>query len=262
MCTDKTTHLCAIGLVVWCLGASAESAVAQEWEWVVAPYVWASDTSVDVFVNNEPVFGADLSFSDLIDKIDMALQLHVEGRRDKFGFFLDLTYLDLGETTTTPANPPLPGDTVIDTDIELTMIEAGGTYWPSGELSGLSLLLGVRVIDLGVDVIITPPSPSPLSGTRVQSSVTLTDGFAGLRYVAPLGQRWILTLRGDAGAGDSDLTWNASAILGYQFGKNNRYNMLLGYRHLVIEFEDNIDGVRVEVEQTMSGPEVGFAFRF
>ena len=260
MRTDKTTSLYALGLAVCYLGAPAESAVAQEWEWAVAPYVWASDTSVDVFVNNDPVFGADLSFSDLLDTLDMGFQLHVEGRRDKFGFFLDLTYLDVGETTTTPANPPLTGGTVIDTDIDLTMIEAGGTYWPSGESQGLNLLLGVRVIDLGVDLIITPPAPLP--STRVQSSVTLTDGFAGLRYVAPLGQRWILTLRGDAGAGDSDLTWNASAILGYQFGKNNRYNMLLGYRHLVIEFEDNVDGVRVEVEQTMSGPEVGFAFRF
>ena len=226
----------------------------------MAPYVWASDTAVDVFVGNEPVLGADLSFSDLLDKLDMGLQFHVEGRRSKWGLFFDLTYLDLSESMTTPANPPLPGGTVIDTDLDITIIEAGGTYWPSGEYYGLNLMLGVRVIDLGVKLTITPPSP--LMAVRVDSSGSLTDGFVGVRYLTALSERWSLTLRGDAGAGDTELTWNASALFGYHFGQNDRFNILIGYRHMEIELKDTVDSTRVEIDLTMSGPQVGFGFRF
>ena len=61
------------------------SAIAQDREWIVVPYLWGADTSVDVLVRNDPAFGGDLDFSDLVDKLDVALQLHVETRRNHFG---------------------------------------------------------------------------------------------------------------------------------------------------------------------------------
>ena len=114
----------------------------------------------------------------------------------------------------------------------------------------------------GVKLAITPPPSSPLMAVRVDSSGSLTDGFVGVRYLTPLGERWSLTLRGDAGAGDTELTWNASAVLGYHFGQNDRFNILVGYRHMEIELKDTVDSTRVDTDLTMSGPEVGFGFRF
>jgi len=247
-------------LITGYLGAAASPARAADWDWILTPYVWGSNVKADVFVKDEPVFGQDLSFSDLIDNLNAGFQLHFEGRRSKAGFFLDLTYLSVSDSETTPANPPLPGGTVLGVDIDTTLFEAAGFYRPSGETHGLDLLLGIRVIDLKMELDITPPTPLP--STRIDGSGTFTDAFAGLRYSVPLGQRWTLAVRGDAGAGDTDLTWNVSGLFAFHFGKDNRYNALMGYRHMEIEVEETSGAITVKTEVTMSGPIAGFAFRF
>ena len=235
------------------------SAHAAEWEWILTAYLWGSDTSVDVFVSDEPVFGGDLEFSDLLDKLEFGAQSHFEGRRGKGGFFLDATFLHATDSQIIEAQPLLPGGTEVRTDSKLILVEAGGSFRPGGGAHGFDLLFGVRVIDIDMDIDITPPQP--LMPTRVSASDTLTDGFVGMRYVGPLGEKWLYTLRGDVGAGDSDRVWNLMGILGYSFGKNGRYVALVGYRHMVAKYETT-DVVTVETEVTMSGPMAGFAFRF
>jgi hypothetical protein len=214
-----------------------------------------------VTVNDEPVIGADVGFSDLLDKLDFAAQGHFEGRRGKAGFLLDLTYLSLSDSGTTGPRPPLPGGTTVDTDVDTTLFEAAGFYRPLGESHGLDLLLGVRVMDFEQTLDIALPSPSTVS-TRVDVSETYTDGFAGLRYRAPLSANWSLVLRGDVGAGDTEFTWNAVATAAYGFGATGRNTLLFGYRHLEIELEGSDSAADVETELTMSGPIAGFAFRF
>jgi hypothetical protein len=257
----RKSELFAIALLVAGLGAMASPARAAEWEWTLAPYMWGSDIALDVSVNDEPVIGGDLGFSDLLDKIDFAFLGHFEGRRGKGGFFLDAIYMDLGDHQTTVARPPLPGGTEVRSDVKQTLYEVGGFFRPSGDTHGLDLLFGVRVIDFDMDLTITLPGPLGMS-TTVNSAETFTDGFAGLRYSAPLGERWSFALRGDAGAGDSELTWNTSALLGYRVGKRRQNVILFGYRHMEIEFKDSSSSVTVQTDMTMSGPLAGFAFRF
>ena len=256
MRTNRTTSFLAfIGSLV-----AASPTDAQEREWIVAPYLWGADTSLDVLIRDDPALGGDLSFSDLVDKLDFALQLRVETRKDSFGLLFDLTYLDTGDSFESEANPPLPASTTVSTDATMTMIEAGGFYRPSGESDGLDVLFGLRVIDLGIDIEFLPPAP--LDPRTVDASASLLDGFLGLRYITSIGQRWLFTLRGDAGAGDSDLSWNASALFGYRFGENGKYNVLLGYRHFSVEYEESDQGLPIEVDVSMSGPQVAFAFVF
>ncbi len=257
----KTANISAAALLICCLAAVASPARAADWEWTLVPYVWASDISVDVTVQNEPVFGADISFDDLVDNIDYGFQLYFEGRRGKGGFFTDLTFIKLGQTQTTVARPPLPGGTEVMSDVKTTLIEAGGFYRPSGGTDGLDLLVGIRVIDFELDLGITSPPPAALS-TQVTLSANLTDAFAGIRYKAPLNERWSFVLRGDVGAGDSDRAWNALALLGYQVGKKKQKTILFGYRYLKLEFKESGSGLTVETDMVMSGPIVGFVSRF
>jgi hypothetical protein len=99
---------------------------AQEWEWTAVPYVWASDMSLDVKVDGDEVLGSDLDFSDLLDKLDLALQLHFEGRRGRGGFFVDVTYLETSDRSTTPPRAILPGGAQLDTDAETLLVEGAG----------------------------------------------------------------------------------------------------------------------------------------
>jgi len=237
----------------------AAPSVAQDREWIVVPYLWGADTSLDVRVQDDPVFGGDLAFSDLVDQLDLALQLHVETRKDRFGLLFDITYRETSDTQTTSITP-LPGSTEIATDADLAIFEAGGFYRASGESHGWDFMLGVRAVELDAELTLTPPDP--LSPRVLDSSSSITDGFAGIRYIAPLGDRWSVVLRGDAGTGDSDLSLNLVALLGYRFGETDRYNLLFGYRHFALELEETNDGLSIDTEVTMSGPQVGFAFRF
>lgn len=255
----RTFRLSAVSLLSGSL--LAIPAVAQEWQWSVVPYVWASDIGVDVFVGDDEVIGADIGFDDILDKTDFASQLHIEGQRGRGGFFFDVTFLNLGSTQTTGARPPLPGGTQIKSDLKTTLAEAGGFYRLSGDTHGLDLIFGARVIDL--DLTLDFALPPPLTGTQeLSGSDTFTDGFAGLRYSTPFAERWIFTARGDVGAGDSDLAWNASAYFGYAVGKQPQNLILFGYRHLELEFKESSGGQSEEIDMSMSGPAIGFAFRF
>ena len=249
-------------LLAGCTSIASSPTLANDWEWSLVPYVWASAIGADVYVNDDPVVGGDISFDDILDKTDFAAQMHFEGRRGKGGFFADATYLNLGSSQTTGARPPLPGGTQINSDIRTTLLELGGFYRPSGGSHGLDIIFGARIIDM--DLTLDFALPSPLTGTRqVNASDTLTDGFAGLRYVTPFAERWMFTARGDIGAGDSDLAWNASMYLGYAVGKKRQNLLVAGYRYLSLEFKGTSDGGQnIETDMTMSGPAVGFAFRF
>jgi hypothetical protein len=63
-----------------------------------------------------------------------------------------------------------------------------------------------------------------------------------------------LWLRGDIGAGGSDLVWLAAIGGGYRF--NDRVALLLGYRHLDTDFEE--DGFTWDV--ALAGVGVGVEF--
>jgi hypothetical protein len=258
--TNKS-HLAASELLLCSFIAVSSPVGATDWEWTLVPYLWGPVISMDVSVRDEPVIGADLPFDELLDKLDFALLMHFEGRRDRAGFFLDLTYLDVGESQSSVARPPLPGGTRVSTDLSTVLFELGGFYRLSGDTSGLDLLFGARAIDLDMTLDISLPPPLTAT-TQVSASGTFIDAFAGLRYQAPLGERWSFIVRGDAGAGETDLAWNAQALVGYNVGKERDNVILFGYRHMEVEFKDTGSSADLEAYLTMSGPIAGFAFRF
>src|SRR4249919_3048799 len=89
----------------------------------------------------------------------------------------------------------------------------------------------------------------------VDTGDTLTDFMLGVRYTFAFGRNWGLTLRGDGSWGDSDGTWNASALAQYHLQHGS---WAFGYRYLDVNLKPN--GNRVSIN--MSGPVVGYAFRF
>ena len=254
----KTSTLCALGLALGILILPAGNATAEDWKWAVAPYAWGSGTTVDIYANGQEIGEGELDFDDLLDKIDFSMQLHAEGRKDKFGLFFDLTYLDTGDKIDLPG-AVFPEGATLKTDVKTTMIELGGFYRPSADEFGFDVLFGARVVDLDVDLELSAPD---LGTESASSSDTITDGFLGLRYSTALADRWFMVLRGDAGTGDTDFSYNLAANFGYRFGETKRHAFVFGYRHFVMEFEDTVDGIDWELDMTMSGPQIGLLFTF
>ena len=84
----------AIGLCLLGPAASAESV-----SWSITPYIWASDTSIDLAFRDQAIGSGELSFDDLLDVLDAAFMVHVEGGKGQWSAFADLTYLDTSDTT-------------------------------------------------------------------------------------------------------------------------------------------------------------------
>jgi hypothetical protein len=64
----------------------------------------------------------------------------------------------------------------------------------------------------------------------------------------------VVSLRGDASAGGTDLMWTAQGLLGWRFGARRSSAILAGYRYRELEYgkADVLD-----VEKTLSGFIVG-----
>ena len=94
----------------------------------------------------------------------------------------------------------------------------------------------------------------PVSEEKESDSASNWDGVVGLRGRTDLSDRWYLTYYADVGAGDSDLTWQASAGINYRF---QALDVTLGYQHLEWEFDDQLLD-----DLEMSGPALGVKFFF
>lgn len=243
----------ATALALLAIGSSAhaqstEAGADDAWQWNLITYVWASDIKSDASFRGNPV-SAEVDFADIIDKADLAQQIHVEGQGRDWGVMTDLTYLSLSAKEDFPA---------LEAETELTtvMLDAAAV-WAPGERphEGVELFGGVRYLSLEMDAKFTPTDPLlPVQRRGLDNS--FTDALVGVRYGAPINDKWSYNLRADASFGQTDGTWSVTAAVQRRV-KLGR--VFLGYRHYVIDLTSEDD---IEVQHTMSGPLVAFQLDF
>jgi hypothetical protein len=229
---------------------------ADETDWLIAPYVWLPHLSLDQSVDSGGG-GGGISASDLLSKTDSAGMIRFEAVRNRWGVTVDYIWLSLADQTTLSARPPFNVSVDIDADLDLGVIELGGFYRPSGEITGVNYLLGVRQISVDT-VLFTTPSIG--SSQRFDSDADITDVFAGGRYVYRIGDRWDFSIRGDYSFGDSEGTLNLLTSVGLRVA--GPFHLQLGYRYVTIEFEDDVDGAQNTIDLSLRGAYLGFVFRF
>jgi hypothetical protein len=227
--------------------------IADEAEWLVAPYIWYSSVSLD----RSAGVGGSISASDLLDKSDSAGMIRIEVARGQWGVSVDYVFLSVSESVFLPS-PPLPVSLNVAAELDTNIVELGGFYRPSGNDSGVNFLFGFRNINTDQTLLVTPGGGGPTE--RFDSDTSFTDVYLGARYLSRLTDRWDFTVRGDVSFGDTEGTFNFLASVGYRF--NSTFALNLGYRHLNIEFEDDDSGVTETTEIEMTGPLLGFVFRF
>jgi len=227
---------------------AAQAAGSGDWEWMVTPYVWAASINTDV-QSGVPVDGSsDLNFDDVLDNFDGIFEVHAEGQNEHWGAFADFTYLGLSDED----------DRALlhtESDLDARLFEIAGVWSPGAErYRGLDLFAGLRHIDTDLTVQFDPVNPQ-FNTTTLDTSETFDDLMLGARYTWPLGDRWTLTLRGDGSWGDTEGTWNASAVATRRlsFGA-----LTLGYRYLAADLDFDLN----QTDLTMSGPIFGYTFIF
>lgn len=228
------------------MAAPVQAQAADGWQWMVAPYAWGITTRIDAGFPDPT--GAQAQFDDILDTFDGGFQLHAEGRGGAWGGFADFTYLGLSDARERPGFHT-------ETDFDTRLFELAAFWHPAAESdAGLDLFAGLRYADFDFTARLFPTNPLLPAFDR-HSARTYSDLMLGARYTWALSDRWGLTLRGDGSWGQTDGTWNASAVVRYRM-QNGEW--LFGYRILHADLSDAGQTLRVRVD----GPEIGYGFRF
>jgi hypothetical protein len=251
----------------------------SKWEFSVVPYFWMAGMSGDMTVKGVPT-DVDMSFSDIWSDLNFGGQLHVEAQKDRWGVFLDTTYLDLssdGDATRVRSGPGgrLELTTEIDVDVDITewLVEFGGTYnagrWPLGtgeSTVGLDILAGGRYwyakTEIEVGVGQTLGDFGRYLTSDISTSKDWIDPFVGARLLFNLPKDFMVVLRGDVGGFGvgSDISLNLAGYVGYNISRV--VTLWAGYRGLYVDYESGSNTSKFALDAWMHGPAIGVAFRF
>ena len=145
------------------------------------------------------------------------------------------------------------------------MSEVGGLYRMNDSSAGspaFDLLFGVRVVDVDSRASVTLPGPGA-GQVDIATGPSETDVLIGGRLSGEFAPRWHWALRGDFSFAGTEGTVNALAAAGYTFGESGLFSLDLGYRYMSIELDGTSkNGGNTEVDVTLSGPVLGFVFKF
>ncbi len=212
---------------------------AGRWKWRAVPYLFAANLEADLSVGSTTV-STDVSFDDLLDHLDFGGFFMMEGHGERWGFMVDTGFIDLGEEGKGSAGVSRSAD------LKLGLLGGAGT-WRVTPTSPFDLVFGFRYVDVEQELTVGQAS------TDGDSQVL--DAIVGGRATWPFAERWRFGLYGDVGAGDSDLTWQALANLGYDF---DTWGLNLGYRILDYDIEDGDKAL----DLTLAGWLIGVEFRW
>jgi len=239
--------------------AQTNQVSADKWEHSLSIYLWGADIGGTTAGGT----GVNVDFSDLVDNLKMGFMGAYGARKGKWSIMTDALYLNVSASKTLDPLPPIGGDIInVTTDARLDLKGlvihlVGGYNLVQNEKSRLDFIFGARYLDLSTDLDLNfdlglggPPLNVPIS-----ASGDALDAIIGLKGKLNLSERWFIPYYVDIGAGDSDLTWQATAGITYRAGQKT--DVALVYRHL----EWDLDATLTD-DLNFSGPLLGVVFGF
>jgi hypothetical protein len=235
------------------------AAMDGAWHFTIAPYMWATGISGDVSVANLPQVPVDLAFSDVISDVDFGVQGHVEGRKDRLGFGLDVMYVNLGPPVASDA--PVIGQLNLEADVRQTLAEGFLFYRVASggrrdNPAVLDVLAGTRYNDSRSRLKATTDAGTAYDGEF--QDLGWWDALAGVKFRAPLGSRLAFLGRADLAGFGSKVTWNLAGDLA--FGASDHWAFGAGWRHLDIEYDQGEGRDRKVFDIAYDGPRLWFSY--
>jgi len=223
----------------------------DDWKFTIAPYLWmAGQKGTVATLPGTPPAEIDVSFSDIVKDLDMALMGTAVARKGRFGVFGEIFYTKVSPGAKTPG----PAFSGVAYDQDLWSVTAGGLFALSQDQDhNLDAVIGVRRWDLDNKLKFKAGLLPDLSTSKQKN---WNDVFVGITGRKNLNDSWYINGWGYvAVGGDSDSYWDLFGGVGYKF---NSFSLDFGYRHQVVDYED--DGFIYDIK--ISGPIIGFVFDF
>lgn len=237
----------AIWGVVLIAGTTAPAAAQDAtWDFKGYLYLWGAALGGSTTTGQD----IDLSFSDVVDKLDFGLMGGLEARRGRISLFGDFLHLKLSDGQTAAVGPGIPANA----DAEITgnvFTGAIGYDVVDTNKTRFAVLGGIRGMDLDTTANISVGTGSQ----RVSGGLQNWDGIVGVRGTTQIADRWGISYYADVGTGESDLTWQVSLALDYRI---NNWDLSFGYRYLTWD----VGNSAVLSNLTFDGPFIGAKIKF
>jgi opacity protein-like surface antigen len=260
---------CAIAILT--PSSARADAAPDSWQWAGTLYVWLPSLSGETsFPPGGGGPSIDVTADAILDALKMVFMGAFEGRKAPWGLATDVIYLDLEASKKATRQFGIGRvDIPASVNADLTLGISGwlwtldGTYtFVQRDNFSTAVLAGVRMLDLQQDLHYTfngDISSLPLPGRTGSASARQTqwDAIVGLKGRASFGadQQWYVPYYVDVGAGDSALTWQVMAGVGYSFGS---IDVLGVWRYLDYDLGN---GTPIQ-SISFNGPAIGVTFRF
>lgn len=225
--------------------------VESEWRFRFAPYAWLVAIEGDMGLGpfTAPI---DISFSDTLDKLDMAYMFLAEAGYGRWTLTADFVYGDFSNDITRRGliNRFSYEYTqwVLTTTLGYRVIQTDDY--------AMDVFAGARVTDFEASATAFLPFNFQIQRSR---SDRWTDPIIGVRGQAELNERLVLRYNADIGGfgASSDLVWQAFLGLGYRMTDNA--TVAIGYRAMGVDYTSDQFS---PMDTITHGPVLGFEFRF
>ncbi|HLF29854.1 MAG TPA: hypothetical protein VI566_02365 [Xanthomonadales bacterium] len=230
---------------------AADTGSSSEWEYLADIYFWGANMEIKTTGGQE----VDLPFHQILDALDFAFMTEVGARNDKWSVMTDVIYMNLSQKNNL-RDATLPDGSAVTVNDKVDMkswivTPTVGYVVHSSEDDRVEVLAGLRYfwVNMGIEIDVNDTEVFNKSAAE-----GFWDGIIGLRANINVSQSWYLPMYFDVGTGDSDLTWQAYAGLGYHF---SRFDAMLTYRYLDYEFDHTVTS-----DLVVKGPLLGAVFKF
>jgi hypothetical protein len=248
------------------VAAQAETAADDSWQFQATLYGWFPSIEGTTAFPTGGSGSGSVDSDQIIDSLKMAFMGTFGAKKGKWGVWTDLLYADIGgdkhatlDFASAPGILPIGAVADLSLDIKSWAWTLAGTY----ELAKTpkytaDLVFGARLLDVEQTLDWTLTGTGPL-GLSPSGSKTVDadnwDAIIGVKGVAYLGteHKWFIPYYADVGTGQSDLTWQVNAGIGYRYSWGA---LVASWRYMDYEFKSG------EPIQSMSlnGPLVGATF--
>ena len=218
----------------------------DQWDWSVAPFLWAAGVSGEMTVGDIHQ-DIDVSFSELFKDLDIGGSIFAElGKGDHSAHF-DYTYLRVKPEPTMLPSPPFPPGSELSSKLTMNMFESAYNYKLN---ETFSLSLGARLIDMKMRMV-------PDGAAATTAGPDWWDYFAGIKTHTQISANWDFSFYGTVGTGGSDLPWTLQGMFARRFSSGNRLG--LGVRIWDIDYSENKDQYNA-LDLTIYGLMIGYEF--
>jgi hypothetical protein len=254
--------LCAgAGLLMSAMPAgAADSSDANEWQFDADIYLWTPSLGGDLKSGGS----VDIGFSQILEDLQFTFMGGFGASKGKWTLKTDVIYMDLDQKNNGQVNLPLgpgPGNATLATSSNVSM-----TSWivtptvrynlVDSERVSFNVLAGARYLYLESKIKAQVVGPLMTRSGVISGSGDVWDGIVGGNGQVKLAPNWYLPYYADIGTGQSDLTWQGFAGIGYQF---EHVGAVAGYRYLTWNFKNSTN---VFENLTVKGPMFGVQFKF